>query len=73
MSSKRSAVEPSECENFAKESERRQDAQTETLSEKQNLCITSRSKYELGALHGRLQNFWCGLRTYQSKSTKFNF
>ena len=34
MSSKRSAVKPSECENVAKESERRQDPQPWTLSEK---------------------------------------
>jgi hypothetical protein len=34
MSSKRSALKPSECENVAKQSERKQDPQPGSLSEK---------------------------------------
>ena len=45
LTSRRSAVKPSECENVAKMSKKkRQDPQPGTLSKRQNLCITSRSK-----------------------------
>ena len=44
MFSRRIAVKPNECENVAKMSKKKQDPKSGTLSERQNFCITPRSK-----------------------------
>ena len=75
MSSKTSAVKPNECENVAKESGKKSKILNYGLNQRRKIYVLRHcQKYiKAEALHGRLQNSCSGLRTYQSKCTKFIF
>ena len=73
MSSNRSTVKASECENVASRSKKASSSTMDFIREVKSLhYATAKKEINAGALQWHLQNFRSGLRTYQSTCTKSN-